>query len=378
METVQAVSCPQCGTHNPETSIHCQRCGQLLLPDAWPGGHAQGFAQRELNGPFFGRYRKALDFSAASLRYLDAVLLRFWGEAGLAPGVKDWRPPPGKLAIILNLGAYLGEVFCRVLPGRWKPDPKHPQHLPGARVIDRQGRIIDPFVLLAARVRDGATVRLASLLAELQGVPAPPTVDLPPAPSTPSGKKASVQTMLMEADAAVSSGLVEQAIERYRALLALAPDHGEARRELAQVLASMGQFDAALKELEPLKRDTDPETVEARAQVQAQAGRIDEAAGTLEMGLLKQPGHLGLKRLQALLKLRAGQWSKAQQSLEALVAQKPDDAELLIGLAHALKEQGAMEPARKRLQQLLALPAIYRPPQVEQLARQRLKEWQPG
>lgn len=355
---------------------NCERCGSSLAADAepWPANYARTFALREREGPFFGPFRQALDFSAGSLRWLDAVLDHYWGTEGMAREVAGWKPPPGKLQIILNLGAYLGEVLCQFLPAQWRLDPQQPQHLPGARVVDRRNRLIDPFVPVAARVRDGARVRLSAFLAEVAGQPVPSLVRLP---ATQQKAAAEVLQLLQEADAAVACGLTEQAIGRYRAVLERSPDHAEARRELANALASLADFDAAIRELDVLKRKfpTDPFAAETRAQVLSQAGRMDEAMGAVEMALMKHPAHPALKRMQALLRLRARQWPRAQQALEALLAQRPDDAEIRIGLAHALKEQGQVAAGVEHLRKILALPAIYRPPLLEQLARDRLASW---
>ena len=229
------------------------RCGKAFPPPETPAClRARAFAERERDGPFFGAYPKALDFSLASLPCLDVLIDELWGVAGAAPGQADWQPEAARLQVIIDFGMYLGEVLCRHLPANWEMDAAQPQNLLGARVVDAQGRRINPCAQMAIRFRDGAGLGMASLYTALTGkeippwrlppqssaehLPATPTIPVTP----PSGQVAQapgvavvdIATELANAAAHVQRGHWGNAISCYRRVIASDPNLIGARRQL--------------------------------------------------------------------------------------------------------------------------------------------------
>lgn len=382
------VDCPSCGARNRAELPYCMRCGKPLgRPDTPAAAHARAFVERERGGPFLGAFPQALDFSPNSLAYLDAFISEMWGDTGEAPGDGNWQPSAGKLQVVINFGAYLGEVLCRALPAYWEMNPAQPESVIAARVVDRQGRRINTFAQVGVRLRDGAGVGLDSLYAALTGraprrvalplptapqapvaaTPAPPRPPAPPLREDPA-------TLLREAEALAASGDTAAAVERYRRVVALAPADVDARRQLAIGLSLNGATDEALRQLDELKRlrPQDPQVADTRAVVLAQAGRFDEAIGTLDMALMRQPAELSLRRRRGFIRLKAGPPARAQADLDAALAADPDDAELLLGLAHCHEQQNQPDTARAYLQRVLTLAPERCPPALAAAAGQRL------
>jgi len=384
------VHCPACNAANRPPATYCMRCGKPLPPpDCAASRHARAFAERERRGPWLGAFPDALDFSPASLAVLDTLMRELWGEAGEAPGMADWQPPAAKMPVVIDFGAYLGEVLCRALPARWEMNPAHPEVVIAARVIDSQGRRINPFAQVGARFRDGAQLGLASLYTALTGRALPPwqmpaapppaarPAAQPPAPSTPSAPPRVVDAgaLLQQAAAHVQRGHHGNAIQCLRQVLAAQPGHRQARRELILALGQAGAADEALREVDEQRRlaPADVEWTDLRALLQLQAGRIDDALGTLDMALMKQPDEPRLLRRRAFALLKGGRWARAQAELTRLQA-RGDDAELALGLAQALIQLGQAAAARSKLERLLAGSLPGTRPELQAAAREKLAE----
>ncbi|MGE4070185.1 MAG: tetratricopeptide repeat protein [Lysobacterales bacterium] len=366
------------------------RCGKSIqAPETAASRHARAFAQRELEGPFFGAFPEALDFSVSSLARMDALVSEMWGESGEAPGRQDWQPSAAKMPIVIDLGAYLGEVLCRALPAVWEMNPAHPEVVIAARVVDAQGRRINTFAQIGVRFRDGASVGMASLYTALTGRTLPPwrvprqgaRAEIAPArPSPPVAPAAPVDVpmLLQQAREHAERGHYSNAARCLRQVLAQQPNQHEVRRDLAMALAQSGAIDECLNEIEIWRR-LQPQDVSApdlRASVLAQAGRFDEALGTLDLALMRQPGEIRLLRRRAFVLLRMGRWEQAQTALGRLEQLGAVDAEIAMGLAQALAEQGQVAAARARLSQLLSNPIPGRTAELDLAARSRLKQWE--
>lgn len=389
------IDCPVCRTANPYGMARCIRCSMpLKRPENAATAHALAFVERERQAPFFGAYPDALDFSPGSLARLDSLFAEMWGSEGEAPGDPNWQPSPGKRVIIVNFGAYLGEVLCQTLPARWEMHPSDPNAVIAARVINAQQLRINTFAQIGARFRDGAGAGMQALLASLTGnnppkagaaasrsapVAAPvatPASAAPAAPRTPTAPAlpSDPVVLMREAQAMSGAGQFDGAVARLRRLLALQPANVDALLQLAKSLAASGDVPGALVPLDDLKRlrPGDSSVADTRAVILAHGGRFDEAIGTLEMALMRFPGDAALTRRRAFVRLKAGPPARAQKELEQILAAHPGDAEAWIGLAHSLEQQGKLDAAQQALQTLLKLPASQCPAALEQAARERL------
>ena len=385
---MQVIQCAACGASNRPQASYCMRCGKpIAAPECAATRHARAFVAQELTGPFFGAFPEALDFTVASLAKMDTLISELWGEQGLAPGSREWQPPQAKLPLIINFGAYLGEVLCRALPARWEMDPAHPEVVIAARVIDAQGRRINSFAQIGARMRDGPSVGMASLYTALTGrplapwsiprapasVPAAGPMTPPPASAPAAVRPVDVAALLQQAAEHAQRGHFGNAVIGLRQVLAVQPGNRAARRDLVLALAQSGATDDALREVDEQRRQApaDVEWADMRALLLTQAGRIDEALGTLDMALMKSPGETRLLRRHAFTQLKGQRWARAQAELSKLSA-AGEDAELCIGLAHALAQQGQTDAARAQLTRLLSTPMSGRSADVDAAARQRL------
>ena len=381
---MQVVQCPECGANNRLPSSHCMRCGKpIAAPECAAARHARQFVERERNGPFFGAFPEALDFSVASLAKMDALLSEMWGVEGMAPGSRDWQPPPAKLPLIVNFGAYLGEVLCRHLQVHWEMDSAHPEVVIAARVVDAQGRRINTFAQMGARFRDGAAVGMASLYTALSGRPLPPwrmpnlaapaAAPMPVAPPAAPSRAVDVVGLMQLATEHMQRGHFGNAVQCLRQVLSVQPENRAAQRDLVLSLAQAGATDEAMREIDERRKlaPGDVEWTQLRALLLVQAGRIDEALGTLDMALMKTPGDARLLRRRAFVLLQGQRWARAQAELAKLMA-AGEDAELCIGLAQALAQQGQTAAAREQLVRLLSTPMPGRNAQLDAAARERL------
>lgn len=390
---MQVIQCAACGASNRPQARYCMRCGRPIAPrDCAATRHARDFIERERQGPIFGAFPDALDLSPQSLSKMDALITELWGSEGMAPGVADWQPPPARLAVIMDLGAYLGEVLCRTLPLRWEMDARHPDAVLAARVVDAEGRRINPFAQMGARFRDGSGVGMASLYTALSGrvlpawqlpnralPPAAPatSVVVPPAPGpmgAPTSRTAAeVESLTTLAAENLQRGHFGNAVACLRQVLAARPGQRTARRDLILALAHAGAIDDALQEVDAQRRlaPGDVEWTELRALLLGQSGRLDEALGMLDMTLMKQPAEPRLLRRRAFLLLKGQRWSMAAEALGRLLA-AGEDAELLVGLAEAQAQLGQADAARQLLERMLSIPLPGRSHALDSAARERL------
>lgn len=83
------------------------------------------------------------------------------------------------------------------------------------------------------------------------------------------------------------------------------------------------------------------------AQLEAKAGRMEQAAGMLERALKSDPDEPVLKKELTLVYLELGWKEKALAAAESLLAQKPDNSEALI-LAASIRQAAGKEQAAKQ------------------------------
>ncbi|MEW6368036.1 MAG: tetratricopeptide repeat protein [Acidobacteriota bacterium] len=119
--------------------------------------------------------------------------------------------------------------------------------------------------------------------------------------------------LMEKANQAAGAGRAEEAIAGYRRVLAVAPDHIEARRQLAIGLAQMGRAQEALDELDRLLT-LDPDNLSVRdnrATTLARLGRIDEAIEEFGKVLLRQPDNAAAYKRRAYCFEKAGRLKEA-------------------------------------------------------------------
>jgi predicted Zn-dependent protease len=117
------------------------------------------------------------------------------------------------------------------------------------------------------------------------------------------------------------SGRPEAATQAYGELLKRSPDHAQAHARLGEMALERGDAHGALvHHLDALRTDDRPELVLATAEDYRRAGRPDDAAAMLERLLVKAPDHLTAMRALRDLSAERGDWTRALQAQERLVA----------------------------------------------------------
>jgi tetratricopeptide (TPR) repeat protein len=134
-----------------------------------------------------------------------------------------------------------------------------------------------------------------------------------------------------------------------------------------------GSYDDALLEVDTqrLANPTDLDWIDLHALVLTGAQRIDEAIGTLDMALVKQPQAWRLQRRRAFVLLSAGRWPQAEAAIRQLL-DRGADAELQLGLAQCAERQGRATEARDLLLRLLREPMSGMSRSIEVAAREKL------
>jgi tetratricopeptide (TPR) repeat protein len=130
-----------------------------------------------------------------------------------------------------------------------------------------------------------------------------------------------VQQLYAEAHTAQASGNAELAMQKYRAMLRLAPHLAPAYNNLGML-----QFNAHL---------------------------YPEAAATLAKGLALNPDMLSARAMLGLSYLEMGDAQKAEAPLEAALRGKPDDDTVQMALARDQIQLGKLEPAAATLRSYL-------------------------
>ena len=189
-----------------------------------------------------------------------------------------------------------------------------------------------------------------------------------------------------------NQGLYDEAIEKYRAVLALEPRHHGARFSLARLLAEAGRFREAEAQyrvaLETGKDDPLQATmllglgdaVRGQGRVEesislyrsaveidervaggwgrigsalAQAGRTDEAGPALRRALELDPGDLAARTQLGMLHLVLGRFDEAGVEFRRVIEQKPAHLSARTGLAATLVEAGRLDEAEGLFREVL-------------------------
>jgi tetratricopeptide (TPR) repeat protein len=159
------------------------------------------------------------------------------------------------------------------------------------------------------------------------------------------------------------AGDVDTAEQIYRASLATLPSFVPARAGLGRVAAARGDMDAAIEHYGAASAAVPlPDLLVAKAEAELVAGRLDEAAQTLElvrgMQELYAANGVSVELELALFEANHGDPSRAVQLSEAAYRNQPN-VQAADALAWALFRAGRLEEAAAKSREALALGSPY-------------------
>jgi hypothetical protein len=114
---------------------------------------AAAFVARARSDPYLAGFGLLLDYSPGSVALLDAFITETFGPKGDSPDREDYRISDGKLAMVNEFGAYLGEVIRPIVGGRWHLEPGQP---PGFASVAYGTGGAYPFGKVFSRFKNGA------------------------------------------------------------------------------------------------------------------------------------------------------------------------------------------------------------------------------
>jgi arylsulfatase A-like enzyme/cytochrome c-type biogenesis protein CcmH/NrfG len=165
--------------------------------------------------------------------------------------------------------------------------------------------------------------------------------------------------LYIEGSARMQLGRYAEAVERFKAYLALRPRKAQVHHLIALCLLKQGQRDAALGEADAALA-LEPHLVEARvlrARVLQLEHRLAEAAGELRVAIADDPAKPVLRSTLARILLEAGRPAEARAEYESLLALAPEYAPGLTGLGMLLAASGDGRAAEPHLRKALAVDA---------------------
>ncbi len=168
--------------------------------------------------------------------------------------------------------------------------------------------------------------------------------------------------------------LLDKALEGYRQVLDIDPDHHEARLALADRIAKWEtRYPEAIEHFERLRarRPDDLRVVVGLARCRRQTGETQEAVRLLDGILVLHPDDPEALGLRGQLALDAGRPAEAEGYLLRAVAKPPPDRHALYALSRSLEAQGKKDQAKETLARLERVKADLE--QMETLLRQLAK-----
>jgi Tfp pilus assembly protein PilF len=165
-----------------------------------------------------------------------------------------------------------------------------------------------------------------------------------------------------------AKGLTEEAITHYRASLQARPNSPETRRFLAELLAKEGRFDEAANALRQ-ELAVAPGDVGGRmllASLLRRQGRVAEAITEYETVLNSAPENFDAHNNLGIAFYQQGRFDDAVQQFRAALRRQPNRPEAHMNLASALASQGGIDDAMAECREVLRLQP------GSQLARQKL------
>jgi tetratricopeptide (TPR) repeat protein len=154
-----------------------------------------------------------------------------------------------------------------------------------------------------------------------------------------------------------NQGLVEEAIEKYRACLELDPTHHIARSNLGRLLIEAGRMAEAETELRRVL-DDEPRHVEALlglGETLRQTGRLDEAVELFQQTTRTAPGSVSAWRALGLTQRQRQDYAKAVEAYQRAAALDPGEPEIQAELGVALLSLKRIDAAETAFRACLEL-----------------------
>jgi len=133
----------------------------------------------------------------------------------------------------------------------------------------------------------------------------------------------------------------DEAVETFRKVVALAPDHGDTRLDLGLLLRGRGDLDGAVAELREARRIL-PDRADyalALGMTYARQGRLDEALAEVATAVTRRPTWAQAQLNFGVLLLEAGRPLDAAGHINVAAMLQPDDPQIT-GLIARLRRQG--------------------------------------
>ncbi len=150
----------------------------------------------------------------------------------------------------------------------------------------------------------------------------------------------------------------DQLIANYRTWLKNWPDDRSLKIGLALLIHQQGDLDNALKQLELMiaAGESDATVVRLKGLLLIELKRSEQAVTVLREGLDKYPDDLRIRLLYGRLLLKDGDLTGAQREFEVLVAQQPQNPELLVTVGLISMENGMPGQAGLYFYRLAEIP----------------------
>lgn len=163
------------------------------------------------------------------------------------------------------------------------------------------------------------------------------------------------QAFTLLAQVAEKLGDKPNALQAYSQVVALRPEHIDARKKAAALFLDMGEIDQAENVLKYVKefRPNDPELLTLEAAIFDRRGDSDHAIERAEKLLNSTPDALEPVILLNELYGKAGRWPEAEALLRKALEKRPDDSALRYSLAVNLVNQTRYGEAEQLLRTLL-------------------------
>jgi MSHA biogenesis protein MshN len=168
-----------------------------------------------------------------------------------------------------------------------------------------------------------------------------------PVPATGTMSEESAASLYRRALGAFEEGRNARAATDLERVLALQPDHRQARLALARAYAGLGDYSRALALLDERPEPYgDPETARLKAQLLLKQGRpeqAEQALGAVPSNATEEPEWLGV---QAAVKQRQGKHAEAVELYRKATSRQPEEMKWWLGLAISLEAGERYEEAR--------------------------------
>jgi Flp pilus assembly protein TadD len=176
----------------------------------------------------------------------------------------------------------------------------------------------------------------------------------------------------------VSAGRIDNAVEQFRAAIAVAPTHAVAQYNLAVIALSRGRFDEAANgfKLALASRPDYPEALSNLGVVLRREGRLNEALANFRRALELKPDMSTARNNLGRTLLEMDRPADALEQFREYVRLQPDSAVAFDGLAAAYAATGRFDQAVQATQQALSRAIASKNTELSRDLRQRLQMYQ--